>query len=116
MDDCPRQNPAYRLAKEKPRFGGAFLSGAPQGPDPGDPDPVAGPARVGALGSGGAEDREEAGAAATVGADPPASQAQRDAAHRVAAPVRAQRGGGEGEAGAATDAGARRADRQPDPW
>src|SRR4051794_35929558 len=25
MDDCPRQDPAYRPAKGKPRFGGAFL-------------------------------------------------------------------------------------------
>ena len=25
MDDCPRQDPAYRPAKEEPRFGGAFL-------------------------------------------------------------------------------------------
>ena len=25
MDGCTRQNPAYRLATEKPRFGGAFL-------------------------------------------------------------------------------------------
>ena len=25
MDDCTRQDPAYRLAKERPRFGGAFL-------------------------------------------------------------------------------------------
>src|SRR4051794_9199322 len=27
MDGCSRQNPAYRFAKEKPRFGGAFLVG-----------------------------------------------------------------------------------------
>jgi DNA-binding SARP family transcriptional activator len=25
MDDCSRQNPAYRPATEKPRLGGAFL-------------------------------------------------------------------------------------------
>src|SRR4051794_34787799 len=27
MDGCARQNPAYRLATERPRFGGAFLFG-----------------------------------------------------------------------------------------
>src|SRR3954468_3806482 len=33
MDDCPRQDPAYRPAKGKPRYGGAFLFAVDSAPE-----------------------------------------------------------------------------------